>query len=344
MIFVLTRRIRFIGSLLLVGAAFTIAGTAFAAGSFSDVPSSHSAYAAVEYLKANGMLQGYADGTFRPDKKINRAEALKIIVSNALKPEEIAQYTGTSYADVPADAWFVSYVGAALTRLRIIDGPPKTANFNPTRNITRAEFFKLYFGAMGVDASSAYSDVQTPLSTDVPDAKQWFYPYMRYAVSTSVIMIDTKGLLLPSKEITRGEMALLIYRYQMFKAARRTQALLSEAEAELVNVLSMIDAKNGTAATAAATRARLAALGALQSRPNEPLVKGAVKMSEAFLEISAAYNAGVEGKLADVISHSGSAWNLAQEAQNFEGSLNSLASQVQAIAKKMADEARAIQQ
>src|SRR3989344_8997908 len=55
--------------------------------SFLDVSPLHPAYPAVEYLKSTGVLQGYADGTFRPDAKVNRAEATKIIVAPRVTAE-----------------------------------------------------------------------------------------------------------------------------------------------------------------------------------------------------------------------------------------------------------------
>ena len=59
--------------------------------SFSDVPSNHFAYEAVEFLKAGGIISGFSNGTFRPDQKVNRAEALKLIISPLIKPEQIEQ-------------------------------------------------------------------------------------------------------------------------------------------------------------------------------------------------------------------------------------------------------------
>lgn len=63
----------FVGCLLAVNTVF--------AEDFSDVPKGHYAYEAIGYLRERKILLGYADGTFRPDQRVNRAEALKIIVS-----------------------------------------------------------------------------------------------------------------------------------------------------------------------------------------------------------------------------------------------------------------------
>ena len=54
---------------------------------FTDVTTGHDNYVAIKYLKENELIEGYEDGSFKPLKKINRAEALKII-TGALSKEK----------------------------------------------------------------------------------------------------------------------------------------------------------------------------------------------------------------------------------------------------------------
>ena len=51
-----------------------IAGTAFAANPFVDVPAKHWAYDAVAKLAQAGIVDGYGDGTFKGDKTMTRYE------------------------------------------------------------------------------------------------------------------------------------------------------------------------------------------------------------------------------------------------------------------------------
>jgi len=64
-----------------LAAAFvlSIAGTAFAANPFVDVPAKHWAYQAVAELAEAGVIEGYNDGTFRGDKTITRYEMAQIV-------------------------------------------------------------------------------------------------------------------------------------------------------------------------------------------------------------------------------------------------------------------------
>lgn len=69
--------------------ALGLAGTAFAANPFVDVPAKHWSYAAVSELASAGIVEGYADGTFKGDKTLSRYE-LAVVVAKALAKEEKA--------------------------------------------------------------------------------------------------------------------------------------------------------------------------------------------------------------------------------------------------------------
>lgn len=326
----------------LVTAALASAPVVAAAQSFKDVPSSHPASAAVEYLKAQGIIAGYADGTFKPDAKVNRAEAVKIIVAPYVSQEILATATDSVYGDVPQGSWFLPYVEAARQMLKIIDGPPSKTNFLPTNNVTKAEFIKMLLVANKVDPATTLGEIRNGLATDVRNPDEWFYPHMRFAIASSMTMVAEDGTLNPGQELTRAQVALLLYRLEMFKQGRRTQALLTEAETEILNVLSLIDNQDIVNAEYAATRSTVAARGALISAPNEAIVKGAVKISEGFQSLVGAYKAGLQGNLDGTISLAGAAWNNAAKAIEFSPGLKPVAEQMQSIAKGLADEARAL--
>ena len=61
---------------LVVGAAST---TFAAANPFEDVPADHWSYDAVAQLAADGVIEGYGDGTFRGDQEITRYEMAQMI-------------------------------------------------------------------------------------------------------------------------------------------------------------------------------------------------------------------------------------------------------------------------
>ena len=327
-----------------LGLALPISVLAQSAQTFSDIPASSTFHSAAEYLYANGIMSGYEEEggkrTFRPDNKLNRAEAVKLIVTPLMQADELATFTKSVYSDVPAGSWFLSAVEAARSKFGIIDYKESDPRFKPTDPVLKGQFLKMFLLASGVDAKSLYSEIKLPLSIDAQGVSEWYYPFLRYAIASSMTMVTQEGKFSLDRQLTRGDVALLIYRYEMYKEGRRTQALLSEAESEIVNVLQLMEADNIVNAEYAAARSLIAARGALTSKPDEPLVKGAVKTAEGFQTLTRAYRAGKDQKYQEVIQLTGDAWHLAEKAKAFSPSLTSVATQMQAIAKNMADQAR----
>lgn len=67
----------------------------------------------VQAARDTGILQGYIDGTFRPNQAVNRAESLKIILEAA---KLSATDADANFEDVDKNAWFAKYVAYAKTQ------------------------------------------------------------------------------------------------------------------------------------------------------------------------------------------------------------------------------------
>lgn len=88
------------------------------------------------------IVHGYPDGRFRPDHPVTRAEALKMLLrATRLRPlpEELEE--PLPFPDVPANAWFQTYVHRAYG-MRLIEGYAD-GTFRPHNPITRAEAAKI---------------------------------------------------------------------------------------------------------------------------------------------------------------------------------------------------------
>lgn len=315
------------------------------AASFSDVQSTHPAYNAVMFLADNGMVKGYADGTFKPDAPVDRAAAVKMILGGLVSEEEAnaAAASAPSYKDMPKDAWYRGWVAKGVA-LGFIDGPDKRPAFEGSRQVNLAELLKMLLIAHQMDQNS-YSEMKLPLALDVQDATAWLYPYLRLGIATSVVMVDSAGNLNPGKTLTRGDVATDVYRLLMYLNNRRAQALLTLTETELSNnVLSNLTPEGLQHAKMAYARAFLAVRGALTRRPDESIVKGAVKVTEGFGALISAYEAGVGGRLDDVLFATGEAWTSAEKAKEFSPGLAEIAANMQTIAHNMAEEARKLKE
>ena len=308
---------------------------------FFDVPTDHYAYDAVEYLRSAGILKGYADGAFRPDKKVNRAEALAIVATQLLSDADAKKYITSPFTDVPDDAWFLPYVEWARGR-GIIQGPPAAAKFDPSRPVTKAELIKMFLLSRKVDPNS-FGDIQLPLSRDANNIKAWYYPTLRYAVASSMTVATSQHLFAPEKQLTRGEVALLLYRFFQYRDGQRAADALVEARKEVENVINFLSAGSFADAQYASARGLLLARGANEMRSNENVVKVAVKIAEGTRALVRAYEAAQKQDWKTVIKLSQDAWFLGDQAKKISPESTTVAEQLQTYAKSFADQARKYQ-
>lgn len=90
-------------------------------------------------LVKEGILSGYPDGTFRPDKKVTRAEAITLIIRalGVKSDNELIRLNDNNYfADLSEDHWAIDYVKIA-SRLELLQ--QRESRFNPDHYISRAE-------------------------------------------------------------------------------------------------------------------------------------------------------------------------------------------------------------
>jgi len=181
--------------------ALLISGFAFAG--FTDVNNTHKNFTAIEYLQANGILNGYSDGTFRPETEINRAEFLKIIMESADIPFDVT--TPAPFSDIPSDAWYTSYIQKAYAEGWIVGYNDGT--FKPGQGVTKAEALKI----IAVVQNWPYQNIsnQNPYS-DVTNS-DWFFGYINFAFQKNYLE-DVSQYFLPNQKATRAQISEVIYR------------------------------------------------------------------------------------------------------------------------------------
>lgn len=173
---------------------------------FSDVPSSHQFKSSIDFVQQKGIVSGYADGTYQPERILNRAEFTKIIIESRFDANTIDScvnrggfYETALFTDVEPGVWFEKYVCVAKKE-GIIKGYDD-GTFRPIQTIIFAEAAKI--------ATESYG-----LSVGTGDP--WFAPYLSKLQSlnatpntlASIPDQIQRGI----KEISRGEMADVIYR------------------------------------------------------------------------------------------------------------------------------------
>ncbi len=111
---------------------------------------------AVELFNKIGIITGYEDGSFGPEKTITREQAAKIIAIMALG-NDAASKLGVEKApfpDVPATSQFAGYIGYCAST-GIINGY-NDGTFKPKGTLTGYQFAKMLLGVLGYGVKDEY--------------------------------------------------------------------------------------------------------------------------------------------------------------------------------------------
>ena len=108
--------------------------------SYTDVSSGHIFAHDIAAIQELGVINGFKDGTFRPDETMTRAQ-MAVIVKNAFNIQQSMVSTSSDtkvYADISASYW----AHDAIVLMKVIDLTTgfKTNVFRPTDQATRADF------------------------------------------------------------------------------------------------------------------------------------------------------------------------------------------------------------
>ena len=117
---------------------------------FPDVPADAWYATAVNTLASLGMVSGDADGNFRPNDPITRAEFCVIALAFAYEPESYS----CSFTDVSVNDWFYTYVAQAASYGWI--GGYADGSFGPNDLITRAQVTTIVNNMLGREADRSY--------------------------------------------------------------------------------------------------------------------------------------------------------------------------------------------
>lgn len=318
----------FLPSAMAETVATTSSGTQMVSAGFSDVSRTHPYYTAITYLSQQGVIGGYADGTFKPENSINRAEVLKIILKGS--NIEANEAYGAFFPDVPEEAWFAPFVMKAKA-LGFVKGNEIDGTFAPDRQVNLAEFLKMLLTANKIDVSSFEGKQVAP---NIPlDA--WYANYVNYAAALGIVARDSQGNVDAGKALTRGEVVSVMYLLSIILNGSDTQFLLTRAESEMAQIEVYIAANMVVYAKNSSELAVDITQQALKNMPDNNVVLGAAKIARAYDWLVDSFILGIQKqneaaaqKANDAIDKATEAW----EANNA----------TQPIAKHIKDRAREI--
>jgi hypothetical protein len=183
----------------------SITSSLFYSKLFSDVDDTNSYYNAIHYLKSTGVVSGYDDETFQPDKLVSRVELLKMVYV-AFQKDIIEDGEELAFPDVDSSAWYAPYLAAAFDE-GIVSGDATTGLFRPGDNLNRVELIKILTLSLGVDVDPVV--IGKPFE-DV-HYLEWYAPYAQFGKDSNILPWS-EDVLNAGDFVTRGEVAEMIYR------------------------------------------------------------------------------------------------------------------------------------
>lgn len=176
-----------------------------APATFYDVNDDYTA-TAIETLRIMGVLDGYEDGSFRPEENLTRAQFCKMAIFAMDSAKELGQYNMmTIFPDVRSSHWASNYVNMAAKK-GIVSGFTN-GTFGPQLPVTTAQATAILLRMLG------YKDAEL--------GGIWPNSYMNKA--EEIGLTNRTGVSDPNVPLTRGQAAIMF-----------------------MNLLSVKDAKGGT--------------------------------------------------------------------------------------------------
>lgn len=208
------------GGVALVAAAILLMTPATAnAAQFPDVGSQDWFAEAVDVLSDQGIVQGKADGAFRPYESISRAE-FSVLLSRCLG---LSSGSAHPFTDIAAGDWFEPAV-SALFEAGLVNGVTED-RFDPTGRVSRQQAASFIVRALNqVQPIEAAEDVVTwlqgfPDRDIIAGAHQ---PAVADAYRLGLVNGQRDGRFYPLAEVTRAQTAGILYA-AFFKAPEPLQ-------------------------------------------------------------------------------------------------------------------------
>jgi len=186
-----------------INSSYIVKETGVLPSVFSDLEG-HWVEAVVMVLYNNGLINGFPDGTFKPDGKMTRAQYASLI-AKAINPPP--KRDGANFPDVPPDFWGYAAIQKAY-KGEFLSGFPDYS-FRPNQNIQRVQVLLSLVNGLGLSGGDLSALDEFSDKDAIPD-------YAKQAVAAAKV----NGLLMnsqkerklePNRDATRAEVAEMFY-------------------------------------------------------------------------------------------------------------------------------------
>lgn len=250
---------------LALSLCFSLQGTSLAATDFIDIAGDYWAKRHIDFLSERGVIAGYADQSFQPNREVTRAEFAVILAKSQglLNSTPFEHMAITPFKDLLPSHWAAPSIMAIVSQGWMAGYPNQ--RFEPNRTITLAEMYAILAKAEAGKDMPEETQVRQALSAyrDASELPSW----ARIPVAKAIL----SGITVTEKSSTK---------LSPNQAASR--ANVANSVAKLANPQLRDIATQPASPVAPATTA--------QQPANEP-VKEAVKESPEVPEVSATHQA-----------------------------------------------------
>ena len=208
---------------------------------FIDIPSNYWARDQIDYFAQQGIIDGYTDGSFKPEAGVTREEFCKLLVSTFKQPLETPNTP--TFADVPENRWSYPYVEVCRDFLTGYANPFGGApSFHPTEYATREDIAVALVRMMGFTDSDANNPNYAAYNfRDGGSISPNLLAYVSIACERGLISGYPDGTFGPTKGITRAETVVLLN--------RATKQAVTNIKAELEMTANVLYSEDGKTAT-----------------------------------------------------------------------------------------------
>lgn len=176
---------------------------------FSDVPANFWASPFIQALAQKNAIAGFPDGTFKPDRPVQRAE-FAAMLEKAFNQNAVRQLSSAGFSDVPADYWGAAAIREAY-ETGFMSGYPGNV-FQPNQEILKVQAIVALSNGLNLTTAIAPNDTLQNYYTDVSAIPNYAINDVAAATEANMVVnYPDVGVLNPNGILTRAEAAALIY-------------------------------------------------------------------------------------------------------------------------------------
>lgn len=183
--------------------------------SFSDVPATSWAWKHIEAAVAQGVVQGYTDGTYQPSWTVTR-DQMAVYIARALAGGDGNVPAGPAtptFTDVDTSFWAYRYIEYCADAAQDVVKGFEDGTYQPGLAVNRGQM-AAYIGRALAGGDSFFATYVPPGGPSFPDVPSdfWAYKYVEYIADAEVTQGYPDGKYHPEVDVTRDQMAVYISR------------------------------------------------------------------------------------------------------------------------------------